>query len=100
MDPHTRHADIRGDGEVGEPQVLDLCVGEYLLDEGVEPEAGHHAGVRVGEVQHHPPLLRHLEAEAAGLDGQLANVPLLAPQRPHEGTYGDPRHPVYRDTSL
>ena len=67
MHPHTGHADVCRDGEVGQPKVLNLVVVEDLLDECVEGKAGHHAGVGVGQVEHHPPLLGHFFAEAASL---------------------------------
>ena len=47
MYPHTGHADVGGDGEVGQPKVLDLRVLEGLLDQGVETEPGHHAAAKI-----------------------------------------------------
>ena len=43
MHPHAGHTNVRRDREEGQPQVLDLSVGEHLLYQGVEPEARQHA---------------------------------------------------------
>ena len=50
VDLHVGHGDVGGDGEVGQPQVLDVGLPERLLDQGVEAEASHHRGVGPGEV--------------------------------------------------
>ena len=87
--PHVGHRDVGGDGEVGQPQVLpgmfsvqlslssahlDVGLAESLLDERVEAEAGHHAGVGPGQVQRHPPLLAHLVAEVPRLHRHLGDT--------------------------
>ena len=67
VDLHVGHGDVGGDGEEGQPQVLYVGFPECLLYQGVEAKPGHHGGVGPGEVQHHPPLLAHLETEVPGL---------------------------------
>lgn len=51
--------DVCGESEVREPQVLNVGVPERLMDKGVEPSTRKHGHLWVGQVEHHPPDLRH-----------------------------------------
>lgn len=52
-------SDVRGEGKVWKPQVLNVGVPERLVDEGVEASTREHGHLRIGQVKHHPPDLCH-----------------------------------------
>ena len=60
VDAHGTGRDVGGDGEVGQPQVLDLhLLAERFADERVESGAAEHGRHRVRQVDHLAPQLRH-----------------------------------------
>lgn len=59
VDASSGVSDVRGECEVRKPQILNVCVSEGFMDEGVEAGAGEHGHLRIGQVKHHPPDLCH-----------------------------------------
>lgn len=59
-------SDVGGEGEVREPEVLDVGVTEGIVDELVKSRPGEHGHLGVGQVQHHPPYAGHLLHSTVG----------------------------------